>query len=173
MDRLHPPLYNSTLGTQVWILKQFFSFAQIMARAPSANQPLRRSTSWTQSANNQKRQKRQQHRTPPKRSVNSLSATQLERKRANDREAQRLIRQRTKERIHSLERQISDLKNENERLNEILRQTLSCKTQQMRENDRLEAQSIVSSCSESTVWSERWLAPSQSELSANGLSAYL
>jgi len=43
------------------------------------------------------------------RSVNTLSATQLERKRANDREAQRAIRQRTKDHIESLERQITEL----------------------------------------------------------------
>ncbi len=43
------------------------------------------------------------------RSVNTLSAAQLERKRANDREAQRIIRQRTKEHIEDLERQVAEL----------------------------------------------------------------
>lgn len=43
------------------------------------------------------------------RSVSSLSATQLERKRANDREAQRAIRKRTKEHISSLEQDKSEL----------------------------------------------------------------
>jgi len=43
------------------------------------------------------------------RSVNTLSAVQLERKRANDREAQRAIRQRTKDHIESLERRINEL----------------------------------------------------------------
>lgn len=43
------------------------------------------------------------------RSVSTLTAAQLERKRANDREAQRAIRQRTKDHIESLERQIRDL----------------------------------------------------------------
>ncbi|KAI9705852.1 MAG: hypothetical protein M1836_005258 [Candelina mexicana] len=43
------------------------------------------------------------------RSVNTLSAAQLERKRANDREAQRAIRQRTKDHIDKLERRIADL----------------------------------------------------------------
>ena len=38
------------------------------------------------------------------RSVSSLSAAQLERKRANDRDAQRAIRQRTKDHIDSLEK---------------------------------------------------------------------
>jgi regulator of replication initiation timing len=43
------------------------------------------------------------------RSVTTLTAAQLERKRANDREAQRAIRQRTKDHIENLERQIRDL----------------------------------------------------------------
>jgi regulator of replication initiation timing len=43
------------------------------------------------------------------RSVSTLTAAQLERKRANDREAQRAIRQRTKDHIESLERQIREL----------------------------------------------------------------
>lgn len=44
------------------------------------------------------------------RSVTTLSAAQLERKRANDREAQRAIRQRTKDHIDNLERHNNDLK---------------------------------------------------------------
>jgi regulator of replication initiation timing len=43
------------------------------------------------------------------RSVSTLTAAQLERKRANDREAQRAIRQRTKDHIEGLERQIAEL----------------------------------------------------------------
>ena len=43
------------------------------------------------------------------RSVTTLSSAQLERKRANDREAQRAIRQRTKDHIDSLERNVSEL----------------------------------------------------------------
>jgi regulator of replication initiation timing len=43
------------------------------------------------------------------RSVSTLTAAQLERKRANDREAQRAIRQRTKDHIASLERRIAEL----------------------------------------------------------------
>ena len=43
------------------------------------------------------------------RSVSTLTAAQLERKRANDREAQRAIRQRTKDHIESLERRIAEL----------------------------------------------------------------
>ncbi|KAL5344759.1 hypothetical protein ACLOAV_010156 [Pseudogymnoascus australis] len=44
------------------------------------------------------------------RSVNRLSAAQLARKRANDREAQRAIRQRTKDHIDFLERRVEQLK---------------------------------------------------------------
>ena len=48
------------------------------------------------------------------RSVTTLSAAQLERKRANDREAQRAIRQRTKDHIEALERNINDLRAAND-----------------------------------------------------------
>lgn len=44
------------------------------------------------------------------RSVSTLTPTQLARKRANDREAQRAIRARTKEHIERLERELEDLK---------------------------------------------------------------
>lgn len=44
------------------------------------------------------------------RSVSTLSAAQLERKRANDREAQRAIRQRTKDHIDGLENTIAELR---------------------------------------------------------------
>lgn len=43
------------------------------------------------------------------RSVATLTPEALERKRANDREAQRAIRQRTKDHIDSLERKIAEL----------------------------------------------------------------
>lgn len=43
------------------------------------------------------------------RSVTTLSAVQLERKRANDRDAQRAIRQRTKDHIEGLEGRITEL----------------------------------------------------------------
>jgi hypothetical protein len=56
----------------------------------------------------------QQHAHPAgtrggKRSVTHLSKAQLARKRANDREAQRNIRQRTKEHIENLERKVKEL----------------------------------------------------------------
>ncbi|KAJ5089320.1 hypothetical protein N7532_008004 [Penicillium argentinense] len=61
------------------------------------------------------------------RKVSTLSAEQLERKRANDREAQRSIRQRTKEHIEQLETQVTilqaqvaEMRPQNERFNELL-----------------------------------------------------
>jgi TolA-binding protein len=50
------------------------------------------------------------------RKVSSLSAEQLERKRANDREAQRSIRQRTKNNIEQLEAQVSSLQSQIEEM---------------------------------------------------------
>lgn len=48
------------------------------------------------------------------RSVNTLSVAQLERKRANDREAQRAIRQRTKDHIENLEKNVGELRESKE-----------------------------------------------------------
>ncbi|OIW28948.1 hypothetical protein CONLIGDRAFT_401455 [Coniochaeta ligniaria NRRL 30616] len=58
------------------------------------------------------------------RSVSTLTPSQLARKRANDREAQRAIRARTKEHIERLEREIEELKSRNSRdetVQELLR----------------------------------------------------
>ncbi|KAF7504577.1 hypothetical protein GJ744_002072 [Endocarpon pusillum] len=93
-----------------------------MAKTSAAHPPSRQPATRISNAGDQTRQRRSQHRLPPKRSVSSLSATQLERKRANDREAQRLIRQRTKDRIDGLEQEISKLRSENERLRRCLKQ---------------------------------------------------
>ncbi|KAI0108242.1 hypothetical protein F4814DRAFT_50217 [Daldinia grandis] len=49
------------------------------------------------------------------RSVSTLTPSQLARKRANDREAQRAIRARTKEHIESLEREIEELRSHQDR----------------------------------------------------------
>lgn len=56
------------------------------------------------------------------RKVTSLSAEQLERKRANDREAQRTIRQRTKEHIENLEHQVAELTAKYQRYDDVVRQ---------------------------------------------------
>jgi len=63
------------------------------------------------------------------RSVNTLSDAQLERKRANDREAQRIIRQRTREHIENLERQVAELSDQKEQLNKALRQNAELEAQ--------------------------------------------
>ncbi|EAU39509.1 predicted protein [Aspergillus terreus NIH2624] len=55
------------------------------------------------------------------RKVTSLSAEQLERKRANDREAQRTIRQRTREHIERLEHQVAELKAKGEQYDDVVR----------------------------------------------------
>lgn len=80
---------------------------------------------------------------PGTRKVSSLSAEQLERKRANDREAQRSIRQRNKEHIEQLEgqvatlqNQITDLRTRSERFDELIRRNTALDE----ENSRLKHQ---------------------------------
>jgi myosin heavy subunit len=63
------------------------------------------------------------------RSVNTLSDAQLERKRANDREAQRIIRQRTREHIENLERQVTELGEQKEQLNKALQHNAELEAQ--------------------------------------------
>lgn len=71
------------------------------------------------------------------RSVTTLTAAQLERKRANDREAQRAIRQRTKDHIDSLERQVRELTMQ-------LESSSSGKLMEvMRRNDELEQENAI------------------------------
>ncbi len=72
------------------------------------------------------------------RSVSTLSAAQLERKRANDREAQRAIRQRTKEHIEQLEKRIVELSSDNE-TSEQLVVTLKRNKELEEENTSLKA----------------------------------
>ncbi|KFA54355.1 hypothetical protein S40293_10232 [Stachybotrys chartarum IBT 40293] len=62
------------------------------------------------------------------RNVSTLTPTQLDRKRANDREAQRAIRARNKERVAMLERRVEDLKSAqslDRRLRELIRRNIS------------------------------------------------
>jgi TolA-binding protein len=54
------------------------------------------------------------------RSVSTLSATQLERKRANDRESQRALRQKTRDHIDGLERTISELRDSQDKRDKIV-----------------------------------------------------
>ena len=64
-----------------------------------------------------KRKKKKSTNSPPSgtRSVSTLTPSQLARKRANDREAQRAIRARTKEHIERLERELEELKGQHSR----------------------------------------------------------
>lgn len=82
---------------------------------PEPNDNMTRSPS-TEASKSQKRK--------GTRSVSTLTPSQLARKRANDREAQRAIRARTKEHIERLEREIDELKCRNSRdetIQELLR----------------------------------------------------
>jgi hypothetical protein len=63
------------------------------------------------------------------RSVNTLSAAQLARKRANDREAQRVNRQRTREHIENLERQVTELSKQKGHLHKVLQRNSDLKAQ--------------------------------------------
>ena len=61
---------------------------------------------------------------PASRTVAELTPEQLQRKRANDREAQRNIRERQKERVKALEKRIQELETEDahQRLEAVLRE---------------------------------------------------
>ncbi|KAH7231395.1 uncharacterized protein BKA55DRAFT_199377 [Fusarium redolens] len=69
------------------------------------------------------------------RSVSTLTPAQLARKRANDREAQRAIRARTKEHIERLERELAELKSKQSRdqtVQELLRRNKAVEKELMR-----------------------------------------
>lgn len=59
------------------------------------------------------------------RSVATLTPAQLARKRANDRETQRVIRTRTREHIERLERELQELRNDRDE-NEVVKELLRC-----------------------------------------------
>lgn len=140
-----------------------------MARPLSAQRPSARSSIYSQDINEPTKTRRNQQRGPPKRSVSSLSATQLERKRANDREAQRLIRQRTKDRIDGLEKQIVELKSENERLNRCLRQRSIREMEILYKGNHYEADVTPCNVSKATNLSRGRQAPSPAEPSQSCL----
>ena len=134
-----------------------------MARPLSTHRPSARSTIYGQDINEHTKTRRNQQRGPPKRSVSSLSATQLERKRANDREAQRLIRQRTKDRIDGLEKQIAELKSENERLHKCVRQRSIREMEILYKGNHSEADATPCNFSKVTNLSRGRQAPSPAE----------
>jgi len=74
------------------------------------------------------------------RSVSTLSTAQLERKRANDRDAQRAIRQRTKDHIDGLERTIAELRMAHENAEKMLVATQQQNRELVEENALLRAQ---------------------------------
>lgn len=63
------------------------------------------------------------------RKVTSLTAEQLERKRANDREAQRTIRARTKEHIENLEHQVAELSAKGQQVDRVLERNAALETE--------------------------------------------
>ncbi|PHH81984.1 hypothetical protein CDD82_7369 [Ophiocordyceps australis] len=74
------------------------------------------------------------------RSVSSLTPSQLARKRANDREAQRAIRARTKEHIERLERELEELRSSHSRdrtVQELLRRNRALEDELRRIKDNL------------------------------------
>ncbi|KAI1400035.1 hypothetical protein F4819DRAFT_487929 [Hypoxylon fuscum] len=76
------------------------------------------------------------------RSVSTLTPAQLARKRANDREAQRAIRARTKEHIETLEKEIEELRSQHDRdatIQNLLRRNkaLEDEIRRMRENTNM------------------------------------
>ncbi|KAL3469657.1 hypothetical protein BJX99DRAFT_67854 [Aspergillus californicus] len=73
------------------------------------------------SANQDPSQSKKKDTRAGTRRVTSLTVEQLERKRANDREAQRTIRQRTREHIERLEIQVSDLRAKGDKYDEVVR----------------------------------------------------
>ncbi|EOO03469.1 putative bzip transcription factor protein [Phaeoacremonium minimum UCRPA7] len=90
--------------------------------APSAHSNTRSNTASPAQSNNTGDMTRSPSAEPSKttkrkgtRSVSTLTPSQLARKRANDREAQRAIRARTKEHIERLERELEELKSKQSR----------------------------------------------------------
>ncbi|PHH62074.1 hypothetical protein CDD81_7567 [Ophiocordyceps australis] len=74
------------------------------------------------------------------RSVSSLTPSQLARKRANDREAQRAIRARTKEHIERLERELEELRSNHSRdrtVQELLRRNRALEDELRRIKDNM------------------------------------
>ena len=84
-----------------------------------------------------------------RRGVSKLTDEQLARKRANDREAQQIVRRKTKEHIKSLEQEVSEFADKERRLCEYIKdleQKCVNKDQQLDEallrNSQLEAQVV-------------------------------
>lgn len=90
------------------------------------------------------------------RSVSTLTPSQLARKRANDREAQRAIRARTKEHIERLERELEELKSNQSRdktVQELLRRNKALEEELFRMKETVGV-SITSSPYQSAVYDD-------------------
>jgi hypothetical protein len=81
------------------------------------------------------------------RSVSTLTASQLERKRANDREAQRAIRQRTRDYIEHLEKQVSELTDKRNELTAAMQRNASLEAEVARLRCQLQFAGYCLTCS--------------------------
>lgn len=84
------------------------------------------------------------------RSVSKLTPSQLARKRASDREAQRVIRARTKENIGRLERELDELKSKKSRdqtVQELLRRNKALEDELNRLKENMDISTASSQCS--------------------------
>ncbi|KAH6883812.1 hypothetical protein B0T10DRAFT_579835 [Thelonectria olida] len=84
------------------------------------------------------------------RNVSTLTPSQLARKRANDREAQRAIRARTKEHIERLERELEELKSKqsgDQTVQELLRRNKALEEELMRLKENMGVPMTSSPCS--------------------------
>jgi myosin heavy subunit len=82
------------------------------------------------------------------RSVSTLTASQLERKRANDREAQRAIRQRTRDYIDQLEKQVADLTTKGEEVTSVMQRNAALEAEVSRLRCQLQLSGYCLTCTE-------------------------
>ena len=94
------------------------------ARLPASSPAASQSSNTTTTTNNTTIKKRKTSTTTGSRGVANLTPEQLAKKRANDREAQRAIRERTKGQIEQLERRIQQLTEQKpyQELQDVIRQ---------------------------------------------------
>ncbi|KNB18238.1 hypothetical protein FOXG_15853 [Fusarium oxysporum f. sp. lycopersici 4287] len=96
------------------------------------------------------------------RRVSTLTPEQLARKRANDREAQRAIRVRTKEYIERLERELAELKSNQSRdqtIQDLLRRNTAIERELIRIKEIMGAPAASLSCHESDPTARQLLFP--------------
>ncbi|OJJ45600.1 hypothetical protein ASPZODRAFT_68521 [Penicilliopsis zonata CBS 506.65] len=101
------------------------------------------------------------------RKVTTLSAEQLERKRANDREAQRTIRQRTKEHIDRLQREVQELKAKGEQYDHLFQHNMELQEEISLLKSQLSMKQTYSDYSETEVPRSRQTSVASSVLPAS------